>query len=116
NGFSLIEVLVAIVALSLVTFTAANLMFNTFKNSTKTQVVGTVKQAGQNVLNSFSDEVRSASGVVCITDSTNVENTTNGQTLVIKNNDQYIRYRFVDETGIKNGSINRDEPVVSGVP
>lgn len=115
KGFTLVEVLVAISLLSIFGVLIVTIFTRTLKGGNKTQIITTIKQNGQSVLEVMDKTIRNADNLVCptITDACNSTTPSSCKNLVIKSNGIYTRYRFIDPTSSPpvNGSILKDNPV-----
>ena len=119
NGFGLVEILVSMVALGFIVFAASDLLIHTFNNTSKTEVLSTVQQNGQVVLNSFTSQLHQASSVVCVTDDNGYPNAATLNVLVVQIGDQYVRFRIVPQSAAgasNNGYIEEDYPQVNYQP
>lgn len=107
EGFTLVEALVAIAIIGIVGFILADLLLRGFRSTNKTQVIGTIKQNGQSVLNQMDQEIRGATYIICqnriTTPSPMIDD------LVINKSGEYIAYRIVAYTSSTNGYISRSK-------
>lgn len=115
KGFTLAEVLVVMAIVAIVGTILVVIFTNTLRGSNKSQILATIKQNGQVVLDSTDKTIRNADNLVCVSSPT-------PNTAVIVKNGVYTRYRIVlaaDETGTapvdclgagKNGCILMDVP------
>ncbi|MBI4038611.1 type II secretion system protein [Candidatus Daviesbacteria bacterium] len=110
KGFTLIEILVVMMVLSLIGVLILIIFTRTLRGSNKSQIITFIKQNGQSVLENFDKNVRNSDGVICPAITA-----PNPSTLVIKKGGIYIRYRFVvpapPANPIANGRIQQDNPV-----
>lgn len=102
SGFTLIEALVVIGVLSVIGMIILNVFSRSLRGSNKSQILGSIKQNGQSVLENIDKTVRGADNIVCpaLTSS-------DARTLVVRSAGAYTRYRFFDE----DNTIKQDNPV-----
>lgn len=96
NGFTLVEMLVVMSVLSIVSVFILNIFTRSLRGSNKSQIIGTIKQNGQSVLDAMDKTVRNADNIVCVSNP--------ATTLVVVKNGIYTRYRFL------NDFIQQDNP------
>lgn len=109
KGFTLAEVLVVIAILSIIGLIAVTIFTRTLRGVNKSQIISTLKQNGQSVLENIDKTVRNADAVICppvIPPATKATD----NTLVVRKEGIYIRYRFIASTQSVNGMIQQDEP------
>lgn len=105
QGFTLIEVMVAIAVIGVIGFIMADLISRTFKGGTKTVLIATLKQNGQSALNVIDQEIRNAEAVVCIGSFT--PNLQSSLTLIRRG--QYIRFTiYYNLAPAQNGYIAQE--------
>lgn len=102
-GFTIVEALVAIAIIGVIGFILSDLLSRTFKGGNKSQLIGSIKQNGQSVLNNIDLTVRNSDSVVCAQSATY-------STLVLNKQGKYVRYRFYPPTSSANGYIGQDSP------
>lgn len=107
RGFSLIEVLVAIVVLTILGFVVTDILSRTIRGGNKTQLIGVIRQNGQSALDSLDSSIRQADNVVC---TGNWEGGSGLDTLVTTQNGKYTRFHFYLQSGSNNGYIGVDYP------
>lgn len=100
KGFSLLEAIVAISVIGVMGFVVATVITRSFKASDKTQLLGLVKQNGQNALNILESTIRN-SGVACISDTQDL--------ITVIKKEGLFRFRY------DSGAIKQDEPKVSDI-
>ena len=105
NGFTLIEALVSLVIIGVVGFILADLMTRSFQGSSKTALLGTVKQNGQTAMNILDSKIRNADLVLC---STN-------QVLVIQDTNSNLN-RFYFGSPPTPTSLSQDSPTKNADP
>jgi len=107
NGFTLVEVLVAIALLSIFGVLIVTIFTRTLRGGNKTQIITAIKQNGQSVLEIMDKTIRNADNVVCLSNDS--------KTLVVVKDGLYTRYRFTDprpsSNPTVNGFIEQDNPV-----
>ncbi len=104
-GFTLIETIVIVLILGIIGTSLSGVLTRTFRANTKSQVLGNVKQNGQNALNDFSQVARNAQDIVCVNPKPD------GKTMTFKNKDgSLVRFAFIDPQVSKNGVIKKDYP------
>lgn len=104
NGFTLAEILVVIGILAIVGVMMVAIFISTLRGSNKSQILSTIKQNGQSVLEAVDKNIRGAENVVCPIDANP------SATLVIENEGLYTRYRFVPPASSLNGNVQKDYP------
>lgn len=108
NGFTLIEILVAMAIVAIIGVIFVTIFANTLRGSNKSQVLASLKQNGQAILEKLGKNIRDADNVVCITPNPA------GQTIVIVKDGCYVRYRFIEPSSspipVQNGQIQQDFP------
>lgn len=107
QGFTLIEALVTLAVIGVIGLVLVDLLSRTFKGSTKTEVIGNVKQSGQVVLTNMDQSIRGSDTIACVGNKTG--DPVNNTIAVAKNGD-FIRFRIYPETGVANGYIAQDSP------
>lgn len=100
-GFTLVEVLVVIGVLSIAGVLVLTIFSNTLKGSNKSQILISIKQNGQSVLETMTSSIRNADDIVCASSTD----------LVIKNKGTYTRYRFITPATFSNGLVQQDNPI-----
>lgn len=103
-GFTLVEAVIAIAIFSILGIIISEVLSRSFKSSNKSQLIGSIKQNGQESLNSIGQIIRSADNIVCPTTNTAT------QTLTIVKDGVYRRIYIKDQTASNNGYIALDEP------
>lgn len=119
RGFTLAEVLVVMAIVAIVGTILVLIFTNTLRGSNKSQILSTMKQNGQAVLDNITGTIRSSDNVVC-------PPLGSSNTIVIVKDGIYSRYRIVlagDQsgsappscigTGTANGCIILDNPTPS---
>lgn len=117
KGFTLVEVLVAISIVGIVGTILVAIFSNTLKGSNKSQILASIKQNGQSLLETIDKTIRSSDNVVCPT-VTSPATISSLDTLVVVKNGTYTRYRIAPPTNHtvpsscwdKNGCIVVDNP------
>lgn len=106
KGFSLLEAIVAISVIGVMGFVVAAVITRSFKASDKTQLLGLVKQNGQNALNILESSIRNSQEVACIS-------TSNDVITVLKKEGKKdnILLRF----SLANDAIRQDEPDITEI-
>lgn len=104
KGFTLIEAVIAIAIVGILGIIISEVLSRSFRSSNKSQLIGSIKQNGQNALNSIGQIVRSADNIVCPTDASAVP------TITIVKDGVYKRIFFKDQTSSANGYIAQDNP------
>lgn len=106
KGFTLIEILVVMMVLSIIGVLFLNIITRTLRANNKSQIIGLIKQNGQAVLENIDKTVRDADSVICP-----VSTSPDTRSLVVKKGGLYTRYRFVPASASINGSIQSDNPI-----
>lgn len=103
NGFTLAEVLVVIAVMAVIGTFLLAIFSSTLRGSNKSQILSSIKQNGQAVLEKIDKEVRRADNIICVSND--------GSTLVIFKSKIYTRFRFIPPASSSNGIIAQDNPV-----
>ena len=103
KGFTLVELLVVIAILAIAVTFILTIFTSSLRGSNKSQIVSTIKQNGQSVLETMDKTIRNSDNIVCPPLS--------GSTLVIVKDGIYTRYRFIAPSALDNGSIQQDAPL-----
>ncbi len=120
KGFTLVEILVAIAIIAIIGTIMVAVFINTLRGSNKSQILASIKQNGQAVLENMDKTIRNSDDVICPTSGWS-------NTIVLLKNGIYTRYRIALSTdGIntapdsciknpsdlkeKNGCIVQDNP------
>lgn len=104
RGFTLVEMLVVISMLSIVGVLLLTIFTRSLRGGNKAQIIETIKQNGQSVLETMDKTIRNSDRVVCIS--------TPPVSLILEKDRIYTRYRFMNLTSTTaNGSIQQDNPV-----
>ncbi len=110
KGFTLIEVIITISILAIIGSISAGILTRSYTSSNKSNLVGKVKQNGQNIINTMEKEIRGSERVVC-PDSAPF---TGAQTLVLQKYDgSLVRFFINGPTAYLNGFINQDTPALN---
>lgn len=108
SGFTLVEIIVVMAIMAIVGTILVVIFTNTLRGSNKAQILASIKQNGQAVLENMDKTIRGANNVIC-------KNDDDGNILVVKSGDIYTRYKFVSSTASVNGLIQQDNPVKQNV-
>lgn len=103
NAFTLAEVLVVMAILSILGVLFLNIFSRNLRGTNKSQILISLKENGQGVLENMTNIIRNADDLVCI--SSNPPNT-----LVVVKNGDYTRYQLVTQQTEANGFIRQDYP------
>lgn len=109
-GFTLLEALITVAIVGVVGFIMADILSRGFKNTNKTQLLGTIKQNGQSALNIIDQTIRNSEAVVCTMDAPNIP------TITVVKDDKYTRFKFITEKPTLNGYITQDNLTVLEPP
>lgn len=119
RGFTLVEILVAIAIVAIIGTIMVAIFSNTLRGSNKAQILASLKQNGQAVLENMDKTVRNADDLICPTSGSS-------NTIVVSRNGTYTRYRIALSTDApgsapascigsrKNGCIVSDNPIPQG--
>lgn len=111
EGFTLVEMLVVMSVLSIVSVFILNIFTRSLRGSNKSQIIGTIKQNGQSVLENMDKTVRNADNVVCPV-ITPPDTSITSPNLVVVKNGIYTRYIFTRPISTTaNGLIQQDNPI-----
>ena len=115
GGFTLVEILVVIAIVAIIGTIMAAVFINTLRGSNKSQILGSIKQNGQAVLENMDKTIRNSDDLICPTSGWS-------NTIVLLKNGVYTRYRIALPTdgtytapascigSGKNGCIVQDNP------
>ena len=103
DGFTLAEVLVVMAVLSILGGLVLNIFSRNLRGTNKSQILISLKENGQGVLENMTNSIRNADDLVCI--SSNPQNT-----LVVVKNGVYTRFQLVVQQADANGFIRQDSP------
>lgn len=92
NGFTLIEMLVVLAILSIFGTLIVTIFSRTLKGGNKSQIISSIKQNGQAVLETMDKTIRNADNVVCLSND--------NRTIIVVKNGTYTRYRIGLKTDI----------------
>ncbi len=107
-GSTLVEMLVVIVVLAILGVLVVTIFTRTLRGTNKTQIISSIKQNGQSILETMNNSIRNADNIFCISQD--------HHTIVVVKNGLYTRYRFViDSSGLSNGKVSSDNPQQLGV-
>lgn len=70
NGFTLVELLIVIGIFASITSLASTVLVTTFRTSSKTNIITTVKQNGDYIISNITNSIRYAKSVQCVSSST----------------------------------------------
>lgn len=89
QGFTLVEILTVVAVLAIIGTLFVIIFTRTLRGSNKSQIILSIKQNGQSVLESMDKTIRNSKDVICVSTPNN--------TVVVKNNDgkTNTRYRFI---------------------
>ena len=113
SGFTLVEVLVVMGVLSIVGVLVLIIFSQSLKGTNKSQILISIKQNGQSVLESMTSVVRNADNIVCPAITPPATSAPPSPNLVIVSKGIYTRYRFIPQIAgsNSNGLIQQDNPV-----
>lgn len=114
KGFTLAEVLVVMAIVSIMGVLLTEIFFRSLRGGNKANLISSLKQNGQSVLESMDKSIRNSDLIVCPQIS---GGQASADTLVILDDGIYTRYKFIKETLQQNGKIERDNPkLLEGEP
>lgn len=91
NGFSLVELIIAITIIGVVGVVTSTILSRTFRANSQSDSISKLKQNGDLALTPMVETIRSAEGVICYDPTAPI------QSLVVRTFDgKYIKFRFVD--------------------
>lgn len=116
QGFTLLEILLAAVALGIIGIVLSDTLARSFRSSDKIELISNIKQNGQNAMNTLDSTIRNSQSVVCIGDYP--AGSTKKVIVVEKSrtdtsNTGFTRFRIVTEDNAgagKNGYIIKESP------
>ena len=112
------EMLVVISVLSVVSVMILTIFTRSLRGGNKAQIIATIKQNGQSVLENMDKTIRNSDNVVCPV-VTPPATTADSNNLVVKSGGIYTRYRFISPspspTPTVNGLIKQDNPTKQSV-
>lgn len=105
KGFTLVELLVVVSVLSVLGVIILTIFTRTLKGNNKAQIISSIKQNGQAVLENMDKIIRGSDKVLCVS--------TSKFTIVLYKDGEYTRYRFVPPKlpNTANGQIQADNPI-----
>ncbi len=106
KGFTLVEVLVVMGVLSITGVLVLTIFSNSLKGSNKSQILISIKQNGQSVLENMTNAIRNADRVVCPSVLAPATSSDPSNTIVVVASGTYKRYRFIPPTNTANGKTN----------
>lgn len=110
SGFTLAEVLVVISVLSILGVIVLTIFSRSLRGTNKSQILVSLKENGQGVLETLTNAIRNADNIVCVS---NEISDASGRSLVIVKSGAYSRYKFVLQTNSLNGFVREDKPAPS---
>lgn len=108
SGFTLLEALITVAIVGVVGLILADILARGFKNTNKTQLLGTIKQNGQSALNIIDQTIRNSNAVVCTLATP--------PTITVVKDNKYTRFVLVSETGSSNGYITQESLAFTNPP
>ncbi len=108
KAFTLVEVLVVIGILSIAGVLVLAIFSSTLRGNNKSQILISIKQNGQSVLENLTNPVRNADRVVCPSVIPPATSSDPSTTIVVVNAGTYKRYRFTTPTSLANGKIEQE--------
>jgi len=109
NGFSLVEVIIAITIIGVVGLMTTTIMSRSYRVNNQSSKISLLKQNGDMALGVITETLRNAEGVVCYSGASNIKS------LVVRTlAGKYVKFRFVDPspptgTPTQNGFIVKQE-------
>jgi len=108
DGFTLVELLVVVAVLSIMGVLLLTIFTSSLRGSNKSQILSSIKQNGQAVLENMDKTIRSADRVVCVSSE--------DKTVVVVNKGNYTRYRFIKPTAAANGYMQQENFALPSSP
>jgi prepilin-type N-terminal cleavage/methylation domain-containing protein len=105
KGFSLIEMLVVIVVVSIFGLLMLQIFTQTLRGNNKARVVSSLKQNGQFVLETMDKEIRNSQSVICPLIPASSNNTASDSILLRLKDGKYNWYKYSPATSTQNGQI-----------
>lgn len=117
NGFTLTELLVAVVIMVVIGVIFTNFLIESLRGRNKVSAINQIKQNGQVVMDQLSNEIRGAEQVICVDkfSASLVNPGTYKDTIVIFKNGTYSQFRFFAPASLKNGYIQQTDFISSDV-
>lgn len=103
RGFTLAEMLVVVAGIALIGMIITEVFYRSVRASNRATIQGTIKQNGLSTLEIMDKIIRGSDDILCPVST--------GNTIVIRKDGIYSRYRFKIEAGVNNGSVIMDNPV-----
>lgn len=110
NGFSLAEVLVVIAIIATMGVIITEIFSRSLRGGNKSQIIASIKQNGQSVLETIDKRVRNSDTVLCPANPG--EGSSISNTMAVVKEGVYTRYRFKDVASNQNDYIVSDNPVI----
>jgi prepilin-type N-terminal cleavage/methylation domain-containing protein len=108
NGFTLIELLVVIAILSVALTLVLTIFTRTLRGGNKSQIISSIKQNGQSVLETMGQTIRTSDRIICPIST--------GDTAVVVKNGTYTKFKFVVPSSTDNGYIQQEEFNIPSAP
>lgn len=111
NGFTLVEVMIAITILGVIGVMTATILSRTYKVNNQSDSISKLKNNGDLAINSISEILRNGEGVICYSDPL----PTPSKSMVVRTlAGKYVKFRFVEPipptgTPTQNGYIIKQE-------
>lgn len=107
NGFSLVEVIIAITIIGVIGVISTTILTRTYRVNTQSDNVSKLKQNGDAAVNAITEALRNAEGVVCYS------TTAPRKSMVIRTlAGKYIKFRFQDPTPVASSPVTANGYVV----
>lgn len=107
NGFSMVEVVIAITIIGVVGIFVSTVLTRSYKASNQSDKLGKLKQNGQVAIDLMAESIRNAEGVVCYGGTVSRKTS-----IVIRNLDgKYIKYKFIDPV-YSGGSVTSNGYII----
>lgn len=113
TGFTLVEMLVVLAVLSIVGTLILTIFTRTLKGSNKAQIIGSIKQNGQLILETMDKTIRNADHLICVCPSSDYcpptmvrpEGGVIKSNLVVVKDGIYTRFDFIIPSSSSNGFV-----------
>lgn len=116
RGFTLTELLVVIAIMGVLGLIFTDTILQSLRGQNKIKVINQVKQNGQMILDNLANEIRSSNRVICVGDADPAARDGILDTITLKRDESYKRFRLYRPTENINGYIARYDFTKDNIP